>query len=159
MELYVQYKLSGDSWRDMHGEGDWDFSWGEENNFNVIAVNTSSQSRKPYSINEECVNVNFEASQGEKVYVVAMIYSTGDTFGSSSGNGEVIWVFKDFEYAKRAAESLKEKEKEYSIDFVDETGMHITLSNPGAGYFERIEQIRVESFIVDSDDSYIIKYS
>lgn len=148
MKLYVKYTESGYSWSENHGHGDWDYSWGAEYHFEVHGVYCDPQPSN-WKFNEEIIDVNFDFKSGDVVYVLTMIYSTGDTFGGSTGNGEVLWVFKDIECAKRAGQAIRDNEESYSIDIIDETGKHVQLSNPGFGYFECIEQILLESFVVD----------
>lgn len=96
----------------------------------------------------EKFNTCFDVVNGDTVYVLSMVYGEGDSFGHSSGNGEALWVFKDFEVAKNAAQTLKEQESSYSVSFLNENGEKATMSNPGSGYFECVEEIRLESFTV-----------
>lgn len=142
MKLYVKYHESGESGREEHGEGSWDYTWWENNYFEVWGVSLN----KDDIYNFETFDVCFDVVEGETVHVLYMIYSTGDTFGHSRGNGEILWVFKDFDKAEAAAKSLRENENSYSIDILDEENNFVRLNNPGSGYFERIEQITIESF-------------
>lgn len=142
MKIYVNYEEYGESSHESHGDGEWDCSWSYDGSFNVTGVVLEN----PAGFSYETLNVNWDASPGEEVYVLTMIYSTGDSFGYASGKGEVLWVFKDFDVAKNAAKRLREQEDEYSVKIEDETGQTIQLSNPGSGYFESVEEIRLESF-------------
>ena len=77
-----------------------------------------------------------------------MIYTDGDSFGFATGKGEVLWVFEDIESARLAQRMLEENKKEFSIKFEDGKGNTIQFSNPGAGYFESVENISIDSYFV-----------
>jgi hypothetical protein len=88
-----------------------------------------------------------------------MTYGSGDSFGSSSGNIEILWVFKDANVALAAQQhwekacniadnSLSYKDKE-SVTFLDDNNNEIKLSNPSAGYFETTEYITLTTFLVN----------
>lgn len=81
------------------------------------------------------------------VYVVSLLYSSGDSFGQSSGNIEVIHCTVDEQRANDLAQ-LIEKDNPNQIQFVDDFGRSITLCNPACGYFESIEHVSVERFVV-----------
>lgn len=117
--------------------------WSADYDFDVNGVSLE----KPNSSYEQ-FQTCFDVQNGDTVYVLSMIYSTGDSFGRSSGNGEALWVFKDFEVAKKAAQAIKDQEDKYSVSFLNENGEKATMSNPGSGYFECVEDIRLESFII-----------
>lgn len=142
MKIYVEYNETGDSGSETHGESRWDYTWWSSNYFELKGVTLDLKT--PYNV--ETFDVCFDAVDGDTVHVLYMIYSTGDTFGSSTGNGEVLWVFKDFEKAENAAKSLRENQNKYSIDILDEENNFVRLNNPGSGYFEHIERITIESF-------------
>lgn len=119
--------------------------WTADYDFEVTSVTLE----KPQHVCDyETFNTSFNVEEGDSIYVLSMIYSSGDSFGSSSGNGEVIWVFKDVEFAKAAAQALRKHENDFSVKFKDESGQEITMHNPGAGYFEHISSIDVERFTV-----------
>ena len=86
----------------------------------------------------------------EKVYVVYMIYSTGDSFGRSTGNIDIIHACADETAAHALAEKITKNADEYSIEFVDDFGRDIKISNRGAGYFERIDYVAVECYNINS---------
>lgn len=146
MELFVQYEsICIDSYREDREYGDWSDTW----SFDVKGVCASSRGRwAGLAYDEDKFNVGFEAKAGDAVHVLWMTYSTGDSFGHGDGYGEILWVFKDADVARQALNTWKEKSEEYSITIKDETGKKIQLSNPGSGYFESVNSLQVDTFIL-----------
>lgn len=140
MKLYVNYYNNCIINEFDAGTGDWDHEWHREYDFGIYGVNLDQ--------NGESVDVDFEAKVGDTVYVLSMTYGTGDSFGNSSGEGEILWVFKDFDVAREAALKVREQQNEYSVVFSDENGNVHQLSNPGAGYFECVESVDITTCVV-----------
>ena len=82
----------------------------------------------------------------ETVYVVYMLYSEGDSFGNSTGNIDIIHATVSEESAHQLAQKIRDDEQSYTIKFVDDFGREISISNNGAGYFNRLECVNVERF-------------
>lgn len=83
MKLFINYRNNGCRHSADKQYGDWS----EQNNYNEI-----SASNKPeYSY--ETFNIDFIPK--DKVYLVKGVYTTGDSFGSSTGNVEYIDVFEN----------------------------------------------------------------
>jgi hypothetical protein len=91
----------------------------------------------------------------DSVYVVSVVYSSGDSFGSSSGNFQVAFVTEDPKEALRAKEAIEEdhrikktytKEKEYKVwsDFRNSEKLVCGKYFSWDGYFENIEEIRID---------------
>lgn len=149
MKIFVQYsQVCVDSKEAEEEYG----KWSTEYDFTVTGVSTRSINFDKYSryTQEERFEVDFEASAGDTIWVLSMIYSSGDSFGRSTGNGEVIWVFKDRKVANQAAAMIEENKDQYQINFELETGRLVKLSNPAAGYFENISSLYVEPFTLKS---------
>lgn len=79
-------------------------------------------------------------------YVVYMIYSTGDSFGHSDGNIDILHCTASSEKAHELAKKITENSNEYTIKFTDDFDREVSIHNNGAGYFESIDYIEVESF-------------
>lgn len=146
MELFVQYdETCTHSSREPVEYG----SWREEWNFSVKGVSLTSRDRW----NEEHLGCLVDVKAGDPVFVLYMTYDTGDTFGRATGRGEVIWVFKDADLARKALAQWKEendkRDPEFSITFEVDGGETVTQSNPAAGYFENVGYIDLESFLVN----------
>ena len=146
MELFVQYDE-----RCTHREREpVEYgSWREEYDFRVKSVSLSSRD----SWSEEKFGVRFDVKAGEPVFVLYMTYDTGDSFGRAYGKGEVLWVFKDAQVATEAMKRWKEendkRDPDFSVDFLDEEGEWVKMSNPAAGYFENVGYIELSTFLVN----------
>lgn len=115
--------------------------WYESRSFSVTGVS----SFKPLREHER---FGIEMDSGSTAHVVTMHYSTGDSFGRSDGRGEVLWVFDNIDDAVAARKALEEQREKFSVEFKDGSGKVIKMSNPGAGYFESVNDISVETFTV-----------
>lgn len=85
-----------------------------------------------------------------EVFVVYMIYSTGDSFGRAEGKIDIMHCTASEEAADRLARQVTENPDEYSIKFTDDFGREISIYNRGAGYFESIDHIGVDRFSIGS---------
>lgn len=91
----------------------------------------------------------------ETAYVVYMIYGTGDSFGHSDGNIDILHCTASSEKAHALAKQITDNPNEYSIKFTDDFDREISIYNPGAGYFEHIDYVEVVSYkIGDSPRRY-----
>lgn len=101
----------------------------------------------------EKFGLNVDLKAGDPAFVLTMIYSSGDSFGTSRGNGEVLWVFKDAATALAARDKWMQqcRSGEYveSVEFNDEIGNKIRLSNPAAGYFENMSDVIITTMLVN----------
>lgn len=88
-----------------------------------------------------------------EVFVVYMIYSTGDSFGNADGKIDIIHCTVSEEAADKLAKMITENPDEYTIKFTDDFDREISLYNPGAGYFERISYVGIESYPIGSGKS------
>ena len=124
-------------------------SWSESYDSSVTdAYQIGDDERAPYG--SETFVVPDGASE---VFVVYMIYSTGDSFGHADGKIDIIHCIASEEAADKLAKYITENPGEYSIKFTDDFDREISLYNPGAGYFERINYVSVEKFSVGSGKS------
>jgi len=128
-------------------------SWHENNDTEVSGVYLADEC-DAYGDN---IVVPCDVQNGDTVYVLFMIYSSGDSFGNSSGNGEVMWVFKDLTLAKQALEQVKKaNEFDYSVrstppdnlDFKLEDGSTVTVGNPPHDYFQNMTDVYLKSMSV-----------
>lgn len=88
-----------------------------------------------------------------EVFVVYMIYDTGDSFGRADGKIDIIHCTASEEAADKLAKYITENPNEYSIKFTDDFGREISLYNNGAGYFESISYVGVEGYTVGAGKS------
>jgi hypothetical protein len=71
--------------------------------------------------------------EAETVYVVYMIYSSGDSFGHEEGRISIIHCTADKIAARTIAKMIQENPNKFSFKFVDDFGRKVSLYNPGAG--------------------------
>lgn len=148
MELFVQYNsICTHDYHSGEEYGDWETDY----DFTVQGVVKNSRGRwSGLAHDEELFNVCFDAESGDTLYVLWMTYRTGDSFGSSSGNGEIVWVFKDQHRAHEARRAILEDQDQFTIAFKDDDNNEIEFTNPGSGYFESIQQLEVSEFILEN---------
>ncbi len=106
------------------------------------------------------VGDDYQTSYGEDVYLVAdgstvihviyMRYGDGDSFGHADGRGDVLHAFGNREKAEAALKSLQAHKDDFSVKVMDDLDREVSMWNPGAGYFESIDEIGIESFHIDS---------
>lgn len=128
-----------------YSDGNQYGNWGASYSFSVDHVSLSAQD--PYYSGRDIITVNFDVSAGDVVFVLSMTYGTGDSFGQSSGNGEVLWIFKDIALALKTKEAIIANDS-YSITVQIEDDTYIDVHNPGHGYFDSVEDVSIEAFIV-----------
>lgn len=88
---------------------------------------------------------------GDLVYVLWCVYSTGDSFGHSYGNSEILMVYKDPTMAKTALDIWLQAERDkpendymYAVLTPFTDTVSVKVSNPGAGYFEDLTDVRLD---------------
>jgi hypothetical protein len=124
-------------------------SWSESYTSSVTgAYRIGDDDKAPYD--SETFVVPDDATE---VFVVYMIYGTGDSFGCADGKIDIIHCTGNEEAADKLAKLITENPKEYTIKFTDDFDREISLYNPGAGYFESIDYVGVERFAVGSGKS------
>ena len=119
--------------------------WSSDNSFRIKSVLTE----KDEEFSEGEYYELHDAKEGDFVYVLVLQYSTGDSFGCSTGNGEIVGVYKDIKVAEQARKTYMENKDQYSIELPFETYEGIKfqeISNPAAGYFESLESLDIQCF-------------
>lgn len=141
MKLYVDY--SSNCYEHYTSPEQWG-SWYSHSDPSIDGVHI----RKSIG---ESFEVPFDVEVGDTVLVLYMVYSTGDSFGHSTGNLSIEWVFKDKQLAYDAYNKLVEAEKAEKYHFMValEDGSEMTLYNPSHGYFEHMERIDLQSMRVE----------
>lgn len=141
--VYVQYTdICVNSYR---GEGSY-ADWSTTNDFTVEGVTLDNKHRWGYDAIQIAQNVKV----GDRVWVLWMTYSDGDSFGSASGKGEVLWVFTDPVVGDNALQKLQALDTRHAtmFDFEDEDGETLHLANPANDYFSRVEQFYLTAHTV-----------
>ena len=135
-------------------EADPDDSWDRPNTAQDIigwsAEVVKSEADKNSNYWNESITVAVDDDASE-IYVVRILYSTGDTFGNDSGQIYLADAFDD----EDDAHELLEKFKEYDVNYgsrkvvpynFEFNGKSYDL--PWSGFFERLESIRVETVTI-----------
>lgn len=148
---YSSYLVSSHTSEEEYG------SWHSTSDFNVRGVGLTSN-----YLSNEMFTVGTKVDYADVVYVLWMVYSTGDSFGSSEGNGEILWVFKDNVLADRAyqlwksaqeAKQDRNNNQSYSsIEFEVDGGERVRLNNPAWGYFEHVTSLELTMFLVEGQN-------
>lgn len=119
-------------------------SWSRDNDFTVEGVMLDTKLRWGY----DAIQIAPAVVPGDEVWVLWVTYSTGDSFGSDRGQGEIIWVFTDKDVADKALKKLDANQKSSVFSFEDEDGEVLHITNPANDHFSHIESVNVQSFIV-----------
>lgn len=121
-------------------------SWEETYDFDLLGVRVADED-EPTRYGQE----GYLLPDGStEAHVVWMQYSDGDSFGRAEGKGAIIGVWADRKLAEAALKTVHEKKDDFSIQVTDDFGREITLSNPGAGYFEHIDSINLDTYSLGS---------
>lgn len=146
MRICVTYEeLCTGSYHSGERYGDWSESYSSSV---TGAYRIGDDEKTPYD--SETFIVPDDATE---VFVVYMIYDTGDSFGRADGKISIIHCTSNEEAADKLAKMITEKPDEYTIKFTDDFGREISLYNEGAGYFEHISYVGVERFSVGTGKS------
>ena len=121
---------------------DWEYTWGsggicegdedKDHKINYVSLHRSLRS--------DTVEVDFDPTPGDDVFVVAVTYSTGSTFGQSFGEIEIVDVCET-----RAAANELTKFINDGTYGKDENGYV-----PWEGYFENLETADVHKFSLEA---------
>lgn len=100
----------------------------------------------------ESVDTLFTPRKGMPVYLVTVRYCTGDTFGYTSGNYKFIACYDNPEDAHSLAKEIQENydsdNGKYSFKPTTPYTESEVYCGTWTGYFERLEDIRVDYFIL-----------
>lgn len=97
----------------------------------------------------EHFEIGCNVSVGDILYILVITYSDGDSFGSRSGNTEVLWVFQNELLAERARKYVEENKNAYTFKFFIEDISEITVGNPASDYFSGITSIDIHELILE----------
>lgn len=139
--IFVDYYYNC-SHRQQSEFGDWYEDW----DFYINSVHLN----QPRYGQLESFTVEWTPEIGQKVYVLSIRYSDGDSFGSTSGKGEVMWVFSDRETAQRAAAALKNAgDNQQTVEIEVESGKNVRIQNTGYDCFTHVYSYDVDVFTVE----------
>ena len=145
--LYIDYDVYR-SGGETIGDGPWADREDETTDLTINGVNV-----KPVETFGESVNTLFVPTVGMRIWLVTVRYSTGDTFGRSLGNYKFLTAYDNEDAAESLAKEIKinaADDKGYQFSFVPKTPFpeeHVECGS-WTGYFECLENVQVDSFIV-----------
>ena len=146
MRIRVDYESTcSHSYSDGKQYGDWE----ERYDSSVTdAYRITDEDKVPYG--SESFLIPDDATE---VFVVYMIYDTGDSFGRAYSKIDILHAtISEFE-ADKLATMVTANSDDYTIKFKDDFGRDISIDNRGAGYFEEIRYVGVDRFTVGSGKS------
>lgn len=145
----VYLHLDTHSYTDVTREADPDDEWGADDTSTLWTVNGITMSDKD---GYKALPADFPVEVGDTVYVVYAVYSTGDTFHRADGEYlEVLSFHKNSMVAyrnKASAEGRRTAEEQYTMTIEFDNGKKVQRNCPWDGYFESLDHVNVESFIV-----------
>lgn len=132
------------------GEGRWDYSWSEGNDYYYEAVreHTNDVWSSDWGGDVSLFPNEVEPQDGDTVYIVGVSYNTGDSFGNGSNYHCLLWAFTNKAKADELDALVREDAKK--------TGRYKAITKPlnfyGApistyewkGYFESFNHSFVE---------------
>jgi hypothetical protein len=91
--------------------------------------------------------VPFESKAGDTVYVVYVLYSSGDSFGHAEGQITIADVFRDSGEASTLAHLIESGSEQF--DYIN-NGVKLTMHGyqPWHDYFGGLASVHVEAFVV-----------
>ncbi len=124
----------------------------EVNNYTIHSVSIATDEKKKHHTfyDELDFPVDFEVKKGDVVFIVVVTFEDGDTFGRSCGNVCVVDIFKDEKEAETLASIIYGDEKKCDKDDLFDRQAKRSYKGyaPWHGYFERLENVEVQKFIV-----------
>lgn len=138
MKLYVQTEKWTETTREPVSDDNWDRG-DTHSTWSIDGIFLTPTG------NYDTIETELDVVSGDKVYLVYAIYSDGDSFGHDSCNRmELLSVHKNEDMARRNAETIGNN---HIIHYDD--GRILKMSYvPWNGYFENLDSITYDSFIV-----------
>lgn len=143
MYLEIDYDNIGG---DYHHSGEKYGDWSESSN---IVYRSAKISKNEYG-----EPIDWEAKVGDVVFLVHVTYGSGDSFGHSSGNSEIIEVLQTAEEAEALANLIEKNYADHpnyffgkvgdkdNPNYIPYKGRHISTTT-WKGYFESLEGVHV----------------
>lgn len=130
------------------GTGNWDHSYEEDIDETIVGI-SEAEDGKYWDV--ALFPGEAEPKLDDRVHIVTVVYSTGDSFGSTSGCTEHVFAFTDAEKAFKLQDLLKKDYKdkpEYNFgkggNSFDFYGVKINAYT-WKGYFERVQRVEITS--------------
>lgn len=100
--------------------------------------------------NTEFYDVRDEVEELTPLWIVVAIYATGNTFGRSNGNAEVVCVCYSAEDGEKVAQAVRQDYQDSPGKFGEiKVGDYSFYNGTWKGYFESLEDVIVERVRVE----------
>lgn len=143
--LELQYDSYSENTRESNEDDAWDRG-DTDTSWTFLGVNLTQHD------SQYALPVEDDIKPGDTVYVVTAVYSTGDTFGHDAGHCmEFISYHKNSEIAYRNKKNIEaglNKDKAYNYTIELDNGNTVSRYCPWDGYFESLDYVEVNEFIV-----------
>lgn len=100
------------------------------------------------------VITSFDVKKGDTIFLVSAIYSSGDSFGRSTGNIEYVGAYQTKEFAEKVRKYIlhdyerylgdKSCRQEYKIEVDDE----VIYTSAWIDYFETLNSVEIDKLVV-----------
>ena len=140
---YDSYCISSEYSDEEYGD------WQQDNSFEVASAHLTL----PRNAGGSYEQFELDVQEGDEIFAVYVRYGSGDSFGSSTGNGSIIAAYTDIEHARIAVSNFEKNSSGMQVSIpagVDMTGKltYTKVYNPAAGYFENLETVDFERLVV-----------
>lgn len=106
-----------------------------------------------WSCYNESIDVEFDPTPGENVWLVVVTYGDGDTFGSSSGNVCVVGCYNEEAHADSIASDIRaddrDADRDYRRSLKKSRKERFTGYKAWTGYFNSLEGVEVHRLCMD----------
>lgn len=106
----------------------------------------------------ESIDVEFDPVAGAEVFLVVVTYSSGDTFGSSSGNVTVVGCYEEEAQADSIAHDIRaddmDADKAYRRNLKRSKKERFTGYKAWTGYFEGLEGVEIHRLMLDEAEGW-----
>jgi hypothetical protein len=145
----VWVSLESRTVRDYSEEGPYG-SWSTDFQYEGLEVKLVGQGQIGWS--SSIIETSFEAKVGQVVFAVIVVYSSGDSFGSSSGNTDVAGVYNTAEtaYKVRSLIMYDNENNQRDFDYLKIEGEPDIYPGTWKGYFESLDSVRIETVLISA---------
>ena len=143
MRVYLNTNCSGECTREANTDDEWDrgdthTSW---------YFGNAHISEKSY---DQYIEVDFDVQQGDTIYLVGVVWSTGDSFGHDDGS--CFELFAAYKEKSKADEAAKILESSASMSWHNKVklpdGYELSYI-PWQGYFESLDYVEVFERVIE----------
>lgn len=130
---------------------DWS-QWSSSHNFSIECVTGDESKEENPDLEYEKFGISKPLNNA--VYALVVRYSNGDSYGSASGKGEIVWVYGSEDMAKQAhaayMRAVDNDDCMATIPAIDANGQEteVSIGNVISGYFCDLESLDIEEHTI-----------